>query len=738
MKGSRVGRILSISAAALLLCGSIVHGQQASASSSDNENRNNTLELSTSPSWSSSTSTSTSSSSEVDAHVLVPQIGVGIKEESKSESESADEGSTSTLEETAANNGSTNTNTNSNQAAEAQTQVIVMETVVYNAIVSLEEDDESPHFAETTLSNKKQEDWMMIHDIDSMDTNTNITIMEVLEGDSCMIHESCQECYGASSTCHWCDHDGTCHVKGSVYGCLRGQTCSDDPAPVPSPTPPAPTPSKPTRAPSKHKKKPAKASCSDHGSCSECALSSLFCHWCGYDNQCHSVGSVHGCTSGVNCYANKRCHRTEPETVYDTVWNMSVSPLLIIYCVVSCAMMLCCYTCCFCGVKATKGAYEDIILNTAAATADVVLEQQSLMSRANSAPIRIGSTIRTAPISRMQSIEERDGASQEEGQSSGSVTREQRHQDEFHPDAEADPDPDASNTDKQTTEDNNVNVRYQSQSVDQWENLEDPMILMPHQPLHDETSELSQTLLPKAAYNGGRYYSSSGGRGDTTRASTILSRKSYRDSLKSRNTQCLLGCCSLMYTVAMLWTIAMSVATFMYFPRMPTYTVCNNEFDWKSIVEGMTSAKLEAEFELLLSIHNPNRVGVDLVMGSGSFSHDGTYIGRFDIPAHTEIRQQSISDVLVTITLKPDKWEALALTTEYYRGILAFSVDTAVTVSAPALLGYTYQAKFGNVLVHVSADAQGDDRSLCACPQWKDEKKKSKPNNIPDWLVVES
>jgi hypothetical protein len=46
--------------------------------------------------------------------------------------------------------------------------------------------------------------------------------------------------------------------------------------------------------------------------------------------------------------------------------------------------------------------------------ADVVLEQKSLMIRANSAPIRIGSTLQTAittatatsPISRLQSIEE--------------------------------------------------------------------------------------------------------------------------------------------------------------------------------------------------------------------------------------------------------------------------------------------------------------------------------------------
>jgi len=493
-------------------------------------------------------------------------------------------------------------------------------------------------------------------DIGDTRTDQQNLIFDELQGDACNSIQTCDACYGSRS-CHWCQ-DGLCHTRGSVYGCFRGEICPKGPTASPSAKPPKP--SKPTKAPSK---KPP--SCSDHKDCSDCARSSMFCHWCGFDNKCHAVGSIHGCATGVNCYNNKRCHRLQPEPKSD---GFSAPPLLILYCMITSSIMIICCSCCFFGVRATKGAYEDLVINTAAATADVVLEQQSMcMSRG--VPVQIGSTVRTTQL---QPIEE---SGTEDG-SKGSAREKQKS-------------------------------TLQYQTVEQWENLEDPTN-------PDENSSFTQTLLPKSSMLN-RFDPAA------TRAGTILSRKSYRDSLQSTNTKCLLGCCTLIYIFGVLLTIGMSIGILMYFPRIPQYNVCNNEFDWKSIVEGMASAKIEAEFEILLSIYNPNRFGVDLVMGSGTFSHEGTYVGRFEIPPHTEIGKQSISDILVTITLKPDKWEALALTTEYYRGTLVFSVDTSVTVSAPALMGFTYPAKFADILVHV-CDVS-DDRSLCACPQWKDSKK---------------
>jgi hypothetical protein len=134
----------------------------------------------------------------------------------------------------------------------------------------------------------------------------------------------------------------------------------------------------------------------------------------------------------------------------------------------------------------------------------------------------------------------------------------------------------------------------------------------------------------------------------------------------------------------------------------------------------MTSGKIESSFQILFSIYNPNRFDVNINLGTGTFTHDGTYIGRFEIPPQTMVVQQSISDLLLTVTLTPDKWEALALTVEYYKGTLTFQIAMSIAISLPILGGYSYQANLDNYVLHLSDTDTG--RNLCACPQWKDVK----------------
>mmetsp|Transcript_6404 Transcript_6404/g.9395 ORF Transcript_6404/g.9395 Transcript_6404/m.9395 type:complete len:425 (-) Transcript_6404:62-1336(-) len=177
------------------------------------------------------------------------------------------------------------------------------------------------------------------------------------------------------------------------------------------------------------------------------------------------------------------------------------------------------------------------------------------------------------------------------------------------------------------------------------------------------------------------------------------------------------GICQIFYLVTIFSTVILFIVGMSYAPRQPQYNVCTNQFEWKSIIEGMIGLKMSASFDLLISVYNPNRFEIDLNNGSGQFHHDGNYVGLFEIP-QSKISGKAISDVVVKVTFSPDKWSAIGMTTEYYRGTLKFVIGGHANVQIPALGSYQFDAKFDDVIVNVN-DPSKDDTHLCACPSWK-------------------
>lgn len=55
-------------------------------------------------------------------------------------------------------------------------------------------------------------------------------------------------------------------------------------------------------------------SCNTLVSCKTCT-EEQFCHWCESDNKCHVIGSVFGCTVGMDCKDSLECMRQEPEYI---------------------------------------------------------------------------------------------------------------------------------------------------------------------------------------------------------------------------------------------------------------------------------------------------------------------------------------------------------------------------------------------------------------------------------------
>ena len=182
----------------------------------------------------------------------------------------------------------------------------------------------------------------------------------------------------------------------------------------------------------------------------------------------------------------------------------------------------------------------------------------------------------------------------------------------------------------------------------------------------------------------------------------------------SSNTKCMFNACTVCYAATVFCVGVLAVMGIVYSPRRPDMNVCSDAVAWKSIVDGMTSFKAQASFQILMSVQNPNRFDVVLDMASGCFMHDGAQVGTFTVP-RTSIQSMAITDLLVSVTFTPDKWEALQLTAEYYKGTLTFLVDMAAAVQIPALANFTYDFEVNNYKV-LAADPKLQDRHLCYCP----------------------
>jgi hypothetical protein len=196
-----------------------------------------------------------------------------------------------------------------------------------------------------------------------------------------------------------------------------------------------------------------------------------------------------------------------------------------------------------------------------------------------------------------------------------------------------------------------------------------------------------------------------------------------RTRAASRHMDCLFTACTICYVVSLMAVGGFVLGSIRYFPKVPQYNICNDSLAWKSLVDSMTSMSVDADIEILMSIMNPNHFDVALDMGKGTFSHDGAFVGSFEIPP-ADAKAMAITDITILAKFTPEKWEALSLTAEYYRGTLALDVDSQASIRVPALANYTYEAKVTNMRVHVN-DPTMMDRHLCACPQWKDATNKT-------------
>jgi hypothetical protein len=409
-------------------------------------------------------------------------------------------------------------------------------------------------------------------------------------------------------------------------------------------------------------------SCYAQETCRDCALLSSTCHWCAHDNKCHVIGSVSGCVTGVDCYNNDRCQRKQPEPLPDSSNHMHMPQGVASIPLIILFVISGLIVCCATICCCVAGGVKGAYDELA----DLTTTSSSFYSH-DVDIVNDSSSISTPLISNI-SI-------------SGPVPA------------------------------SSINNKAQS-------DLTQPLVVPDEADVSEEdpllsitpTSEMMSTTVQTIRVN--NTDDSHQRRHHRSRAPKSMSR--------------LYSACVFCYLIIVFVAVTISIASVRYYPQAPVYSICNDNLAWKSLIDSLTSMKVTADFEILASISNPNYMDVALDMGQGSFSHNGAFVGTYDIPP-TIVTANAITDILIVAHLMPDKWDALSLTAEYYRGKLVLQVDASVTVRIPILLNYTFSVKT-QMAVNVNEQS---DRSLCSCPTWNDPT----PNQtrpimlLPDFLT---
>ena len=352
----------------------------------------------------------------------------------------------------------------------------------------------------------------------------------------------------------------------------------------------------------------------------------------------------------------------------------------------------CCLSCCFCFLTNVKGAYDDLTDLTIAA--------------ASVAPM---SVIGDARFTRWdefreeEAIPEGDNESESDTDNNGNDAGENMEEsgEETGDEAPQTPSQEGENVPSSPAEAQDSSNEQQDQPNEEGDN---PYYLMSDaQQSHDNRESENRPLL-HPTFNGSVGFE------------------------EPRHMKRLFKYCSAFYYLSvMMIAISVGVSLF-YYPKAPTYSICNDEVAWGKIIRNIVALKIDASFEVLASLSNPNRIGVALDKAKGSFEFEGKEFGTFEIPPVTA-DPMSITDFMIIVRVSPaDRVQAIQLAEAYYLGKLQLEAEFQGTVRIPSFFDYTTRVEAKDIVIDISqASEQSSDRSLCQCPSWDDDKNHSIP-----------
>ncbi|CAB1120072.1 unnamed protein product [Ectocarpus sp. CCAP 1310/34] len=409
-------------------------------------------------------------------------------------------------------------------------------------------------------------------------------------------------------------------------------------------------------------------SCSVLDSCGACRNTTL-CHWCP-DQQCHVIGSFHGCAYGTYCYNNNQCQRELPE--FKGYEAPSIAVLLGVFLVGSTTL--------FCGIAGISIARE--------------YAKESAATRRQNA-------LRVTTFSPDRSV--RLTAAEPSGDG-GYMTLAG--------------DDDSEENDDDADDESDVHMRGGGIGT------RGPSGPSAAEEGGAEAAAATATATAPPVPKGKRDFGRAGARRVGRSTSRTRRRRRRREAAAAealpgpsplaRKVYCVtrLVCGTSMAVALLICGVVIGFA-----PHAPGVNVCNTEFDWGSIVHSIKSAGVEADFQILVSIYNPNVLNAEIEMGSALLYHGDTEVGVMAFEPAL-LAGGYVTDILLTITFKTEVWEEAHLGLEYETGQLAFLMDATISASVMwhGYKTYPFTFSINNYYIKV-ADTTGYDRSLCNCTQ---------------------
>ncbi|CAM9307226.1 unnamed protein product [Discosporangium mesarthrocarpum] len=186
--------------------------------------------------------------------------------------------------------------------------------------------------------------------------------------------------------------------------------------------------------------------------------------------------------------------------------------------------------------------------------------------------------------------------------------------------------------------------------------------------------------------------------------------------------------------VALVLVVCAAVVSFA--PHAPGVNVCNTQFDWGSIVHSMKKASIEADFQLLVSVYNPNVLDVKLESGTAVLYHKHDEVGTMVFDP-VLLQGGYITDILLNIAFNAEAWEDFHIGLEYEMGELAFLMDATISASVlwHGFKTYPFTFNINHYSIKVS-DVTNYDRSLCNCPEMMQAAPGTGGNAFPEVLTL--
>ncbi|KAF0717493.1 Aste57867_2255 [Aphanomyces stellatus] len=164
--------------------------------------------------------------------------------------------------------------------------------------------------------------------------------------------------------------------------------------------------------------------------------------------------------------------------------------------------------------------------------------------------------------------------------------------------------------------------------------------------------------------------------------------------------------------------VALTVLALMYYPRIPDYEICNQQFDWESTFLSLTNPlHPQVKYDVIISVINENRFAFDVEYAKADISHNGIKVGTWSISNWTA-EAGAVSDMLTPVMIEPATYvEAWSLLSDFRANNLTFQLKTNLSGSIRwgsfKLYDFTVVAPDTDFLVGSKLP-----RDLCKCSEY--------------------